>query len=127
MCGEYTPRHHLRLIISIIAYRKEASMQKLVKLVKKGCFTRAPRFHQRRENVTTIIALFVLISLQITALLVGTNHALAAPIFTSSDQDQSITSFVSAFYDPNNHFFFTDTQNHAEADLGKEAIDWDII
>jgi len=51
----------------------------------------------------------------------------ASPIFTPSDQDQAISSFISAFYDPTNHFFYTDTQNHAEADLWTEGVDWGII
>jgi hypothetical protein len=87
----------------------------------------AHKLRRPMQIVASAIALIILISLQITTILVGTTPALAAPIFTSSDQDQSITSFISAFYDSTNHFFFTDTQNHAEADFGKEAIDWGII
>ena len=102
-------------------------MQKIVKLVKKGITTLTPKSHRLMQTVATAIALLILISLQITTILVGTTPALAAPIFTPSDQDQSITSFISAFYDPNNHFFYTDTQNHAEADLGTEATNWDMI
>ena len=60
-------------------------------------------------------------------MLIGLPPALAAPISVSSYQDQAITSFISAFYDPNNHFFYTDTQNHAEADLWTEAIDWGTV
>ncbi|HEX3642523.1 MAG TPA: hypothetical protein VHV10_14630, partial [Ktedonobacteraceae bacterium] len=102
-------------------------MQKIVKLVKKGVTTPTPKPYRLMRIVATAIALLVLISLQITTILVGTTPALAAPIFTPSDQDQAITSFISAFYDPTNHFFYTDTQNHAEADLWTEAIDWDTI
>ncbi len=102
-------------------------MQKTVKLVKKGSSIPAPKFHRCREIVARATALVLLISLGITTLAVGTTPALAAPIFTPSDQDQAISSFISAFYDPTNHFFYTDTQNHAEADLWTEAVDWDII
>jgi predicted alpha-1,6-mannanase (GH76 family) len=79
------------------------------------------------QMVVSTIGLLILISLEITTTLVGTTPALASPIFTPSDQDQAITSFISAFYDPTNHFFYTDTQNHAEADLWTEAVDWDIV
>src|SRR5439155_6137559 len=68
-----------------------------------------------------------LISLGITTIILGSPPALASPIFTPSIQDQAISSFISAFYDPTNHFFYTDTQNHAEADVWTEALDWDIV
>ncbi|HEX3643584.1 MAG TPA: glycoside hydrolase family 76 protein, partial [Ktedonobacteraceae bacterium] len=102
-------------------------MQKLVKLVKKGFIPLPLKPHRPMQVVTSAIGLLVLMSLEITTLLVGSTPALAAPIFTPSDQDQSITSFISAFYDPTNHLFYTDTQNHAEADLWTEAVDWGVI
>ncbi|HEY4032681.1 MAG TPA: glycoside hydrolase family 76 protein [Ktedonobacteraceae bacterium] len=102
-------------------------MPRTVKLVEEGFSTFSSKFHRGRGLVVNAIALLVLISLELTTIFVGTNPALAAPIFTSSDQDQAISSFISAFYDPTNHFFYTDTQNHAEADLWTEAVDWDIV
>ena len=102
-------------------------MQKIVKLVQKDFTILTSKPHRPMQIVASAIALLVLMSLEITTILVGTTPALAAPILTPSDQDQSITSFISAFYDPNNHFFYTDTQNHAEADLWTEAVDWGVI
>src|SRR5690348_14438852 len=102
-------------------------MQKIVKLVKKDCPSLVSKPHRSIQMVASAIALLVLISLGIATIVVQTTPALAAPIFTSSDQDQAISSFISAFYDPNNHFFYTDTQNHAEADLWTEAVDWGIV
>ena len=102
-------------------------MQKLVKLAKKGFTTFIQKPHRLMQTLASAIVLLILISLQITTMVVGATPVLADPIFTPSDQDQSITSFISAFYDPTNHFFYTDTQNHAEADLGTEAVDWDMI
>ena len=102
-------------------------MPRTVKLAE-GCFsTFSPKPHRYRKMVANAIALLVLISLEITTNIVVTNPALASPIFTPSDQDQAISSFISAFYDPTNHFFYTDTQNHAEADLWTEGVDWGII
>ena len=97
------------------------------KLVKKSLPSLVPKPHRPMQFVASAIALLTLISLEIAMLLVRAAPALAAPIYTSSYQDQAITSFISAFYDPNNHFFYTDTQNHAEADLWTEAIDWGIV
>ena len=102
-------------------------MQNIVEFVKKGFSTFAPKPHQAMHMVVSAIALLALISLEITTIFVGTTPALAAPIFTPADQDQAISSFISAFYDPTNHFFYTDTQNHAEADFWTEAVDWDIV
>ena len=102
-------------------------MQKIVKLLTKGWSILLHKPQRPMQIVASVIALLLLISLQITTIAAGTTPALAAPIFTPSDQDQAITSFINAFYNPTNHFFYTDTQNHAEADLWTEAIDWDMI
>ena len=76
-------------------------MPRTVKLVEEGFSTFSSKPHRAIGLVVNAIALLVLISLEITTIFMGTNPALAAPIFTSSDQDQAMSSFISAFYDPN--------------------------
>src|SRR5258708_9289370 len=106
-CREYTPRFHLRILSGCqqvqysrrtVSRRKEFSMQKTVKLVKKGSSIPAPKLHRCREIVARPTALAILISLGITTLAVGPNLPLASPIFTPSDQDQPISSLLSPIY-----------------------------
>jgi hypothetical protein len=102
-------------------------MQEIAKWIKRSYTALAWKFHWPMRMTTRVIALLALVSLEVATMLIGATPALATPIYTPSDQDQAISSFLSAFYDPTNHFFYTDTQNHAEADLWTEAIDWKIV
>ena len=102
-------------------------MQEISKWIRRSCTTLAWKFRWPIRMMTSVIALLVLVSLEVATMLIGATPALAAPIYTPSDQDQAMSSFLSAFYDPTNHFFYTDTQNHAEADLWTEAVDWEIV
>jgi hypothetical protein len=102
-------------------------MQEITKWIKRSYTTLACKFHWPMRMTTRVIALLALVSLEVATMLIGLPPALAAPISTPSDQDQAMSSFLSAFYDPTSHFFYTDTQNHAEADLWTEAVDWEMV
>ena len=102
-------------------------MQEITKWIKRSYTTLACKFHWPMRVTTSVITLLALVSLEVATMFIGLPSALAAPIYTPSDQDQAISSFLSAFYDPTSHFFYTDTQNHAEADLWTEAVDWEMV